>query len=593
MNKTDELNQLLNKYNSFDSFIEEACSSPQMMNKLIYLGNDLNEHELNESLLADEQLRSLIKRLGSNFGASIIEGMNHFGLLESNVPAPTEPDEEGAVELDGPDVEDIKKETNDFFFKNIIFFTNERNPQKNKTLNNLVEAIKDKDITLTVFVADEVSYKAEDDYILIKDSKTKYIIKEQSNIDTICIARLGAQDNEQCVECIKEIQNWGIFTLNPIMAAKRASNKYTSAVLMERYDIPQPKFTLINKSDIESGDDSLVKKLALIYPEVKDLVKSGSQNDKDKLDSLEYVVKILNGHGGTGVFMVTGKTILGILQAIFAIDEDRELLLQKKEDADGGDIRVHVITSRTKQCIIAAMKRKKLEGDFRSNVSLGATAEPVELTDEQTEIALKVAKISGMPWCAVDIMPLKSGSDPEIGDNVVLEYNASPGTDGISEVIGMNFVSVLLNSINDINELQLSQKSIGYIEPISITFDDDNKMEFDAKFDTGNGAKASTLGVDQLVVNENDNTVTFKIRDKEFTLKLHGTVHPIVGQVTEERLTVILPEIQVGTRKLTNVEFGIVDNRNKSTRILINRDVMRKMGYVIDPSLKNSCETEG
>ena len=45
-----------------------------------------------------------------------------------------------------------------------------------------------------------------------------------------------------------------------------------------------------------------------------------------------------------------------------------------------------------------------------------------------------------MPWCAVDIMPLVKGSNKEIGDNVVLEINASPGTDGISEVIKENLL---------------------------------------------------------------------------------------------------------------------------------------------------------
>ena len=49
----------------------------------------------------------------------------------------------------------------------------------------------------------------------------------------------------------------------------------------------------------------------------------------------------------------------------------------------------------------------------------------VELTKEQEEIALKVAKISGMPWCAVDIMPLVKGSNPEIGDNVVLVIDSN------------------------------------------------------------------------------------------------------------------------------------------------------------------------
>ena len=341
--------------------------------------------------------------------------------------------------------EDTKKP---FFFKNIIVFTNERDPKKNKTLKNIEEAIKGMDINLYPFVAEEIDYKATDTEIKFNDNVTKYKIDKQSNVDTIVITRLGAQDSDECIELIKELQDWGFFVLNPIQAAQKASNKYTSSVLMERYSIPQPRFTLLSANDIAKGEESLNKKLKLIY---KDL---GEDEKKDK--EKEYVVKILDGHGGTGVFMVTGKTILSILQAMFAIDLERELLLQKKEEADGGDIRVHVLTMRTEQKILAAMKRVKISGDFRSNVSLGATAEPVELTPEQEEIALNVAKISGMPWCAVDIMPLVKGSNPEIGDNVVLEYNSSPGTDGISDVIKENFISILLREINDIYQLVLA-----------------------------------------------------------------------------------------------------------------------------------------
>ena len=317
------------------------------------------------------------------------------------------------------------------------------------------------------------------------------------------------------------------------------------------------------------------------YPEIKD-----AKSDEDT-DDLEYVVKILDGHGGTGVFMVTGKGILSILQAIFAIDEERELLVQKKEEADGGDIRVHVLTRRTDQKIVAAMKRVKLKGDFRSNVSLGATAEKVELTKEQEDIALKVAKISGMPWCAVDIMPLKKGSNKEIGDNVVLEYNASPGTDGISEVIGQNFCELLLDGINDINELVLAPKSIGYKENIKITIKN-TELEFEAKLDTGNGAKASTIGCDS--IQENDGDIIAVIKGKSFTFKKHGVSKAKVGPVTEERTTVIIDCIQIGTRKLLNVEFALVDNRNKSTRVLLNRDVLSKMAYMIDPGRKHTID---
>ena len=109
-----------------------------------------------------------------------------------------------------------------------MFFTNERDSAKNKTLKNLEEAVKDTDINIVTFVAEEVTYKATDKFIKIDDSKTHYKIDNQSNIDTIVIVRLGAQDSEECMECIKELQEWGLFVINPIQSAKKASNKYSS-----------------------------------------------------------------------------------------------------------------------------------------------------------------------------------------------------------------------------------------------------------------------------------------------------------------------------------------------------------------------------
>lgn len=491
-------------------------------------------------------------------------------------------EQQGPKDDDRAETVETIKRNEEYFFKNIIFFTNEREESKNKTLKNLKEAIKNTDVQLITFVAEEVDYTANDKKIEIKDSKEKFTITDQSNIDTIVIARLGAQESEECMECIKELQDWGLFVLNPIQAAKRASNKYASAVLMQRYEIPQPKFCLLSAKDVSKGEESLQKKLKLIYKEV------GENKEED--EKREYVVKILDGHGGTGVFMTTGKGILAILQAIFAIDPERELLLQKKEEADGGDIRVHVLTSRTKQTILACMKRKKIGGDFRSNVSLGAQAEKVEITKEQEDIALNVAKISGMPWCAVDIMPLVKGSNPEIGDNVVLEYNCSPGTEGISEVIGENFCKILLDAINDINELVLAPKSIGYIENMKFIMENDSEFELEAKFDTGNGAKASTIGCDSLEVI--GDKVSAVIDGKTYRFKKSGISTPIVGQVREERVTVTVPCIQIGSRKLLDVDFALVDNRKKSTPVLLNRDIMAKLAYMINPGAKHTLEEE-
>ena len=112
-----------------------------------------------------------------------------------------------------------KKDSDSYFFKNILFFTNDRDSETNKTLKNLEEAVKGKDVKIFPFIAEEVDYKATDDEIKWHDNKNKYKVNEQSNIDTIVITRLGAQDSEECIELIKELQDWGFFVLNPIQAA--------------------------------------------------------------------------------------------------------------------------------------------------------------------------------------------------------------------------------------------------------------------------------------------------------------------------------------------------------------------------------------
>lgn len=556
----------------------------KILEQLYVLNNNINNIDSNNTILeADDKLNNDINN-DINDEAELddieVKDKNKDNNMHRNSKAQ-------------PELKESKKQN--YFFNNILFFTNDTDAKTNKTLKNLEDAIQYTDINLIKFNCDKVSYTATDKYIEITDGKTKYKIKDQSNIDTICIVRLGAQNNEQCVECIKEIQEWGIFTLNPICAAKRASNKYTSAVLMKRYEIPQPNFALLIKHDISDGYNSLNKKLNLIYPDVIESYKKGEDSkEAKKIEKYEYVVKILDGHGGTGVFMLNGKNILPVLQAIFAIDEDRELLLQRKEEADGGDIRVHVVTLNNEQKIIAAMKRVKISGDFRSNVSLGATAEKVELTKEQEEIALKVAKISGMPWCAVDIMPLVKDSNKEIGDNVVLEYNSSPGTEGISEVLKQNFVTLLLDAINDPNDLPIQSKQIGYIENVKFTLIDNDKednvkpIKLESKFDTGNGAKASTLGCDKLDIKYNKVVAT--INNKEYEFDIVGKSNPKVGNDRQERITVIIPQIQIGTRKLKDVTFALVDDRDKSTPVLINRDVMKKMGFVINPNKKNMID---
>ena len=467
-------------------------------------------------------------------------------------------------------------------FKHIIVFTNDRDDKNNKTLKNIKEAIatlkKNKaDVVpeLHVFVAAEMEADDSEGVIKLTDGDESFTIHEQSNLDTLIFSRLGVQGEDQCEHIVKLLQDRGFLVLNPVQYAALACDKYQSAVLFKKGEIPQPNFCLMTK-DILYDEKQYNEAMKSVYPE-------WDEKDGDKNEELMFVVKILDGHGGTGVAMVDGKKIFAIFQMIFAIDPERRLIVQKKEEADGGDIRVHVLTLRDRQVILACMKRVKIAGDFRSNVSLGAAAEKVKLTPEQEQIALKTAQLSKLPWCAVDIMPLVKGSNKEIGDNVVLEINASPGTDGISSVLDENFINILLNELTDPGLFMLQDKTAGFIESVNINFGNGVEKDFQAKLDTGNSTTASTIEVGKHEVK--DNKITFTIDGKTLTFDITGKSIAKAGEEKYERNTIVIPEITLGLRKLKNVPFSVVESReDKSTNVLLNRDTLSKLGYVVHPN---------
>ena len=466
-------------------------------------------------------------------------------------------------------------------FKNIIVFTNNRDSDKNKTLKNIEDAIdnlkkaKCKTIPkLYTFVSDELTYSTDDSGILtITDGDLTLDFTTISNVDTLVFSRLGVQGRDNCEHVVSLLQDRGFLVLNPVRYSELASNKYDTAVLLRKGEIPQPRFCSMTKS-ILYDEEQYLESMRDVYPEWS--------KDPDKNEDFKLVCKILDGHGGTGVFMTDGKKLNAILQTIFAVDPERQLIIQRKEEGDGGDIRVHVLTLRDEQKILACMKRQQLGGDFRSNVSLGAEAIKVELTDEQEQIALRAAKISRLPWCAVDIMPLKKGSNKEVGDNVVLELNASPGTDGISEVIGFNFINVLLNELDDPKKFYLQDKVAGCLETVDIAMIDSSASLL-AKLDTGNGAVASHLEVGDY--EEKDGKVTFKFNGKSITMKVIGHSKAVTGTQEHNRPIVVAKSISLGMRKQYDIPIAIVRSRDgKSSNVLINRELLSWLGYVVSPS---------
>lgn len=92
------------------------------------------------------------------------------------------------------------------------------------------------------------------------------------------------------------------------------------------------------------------------------------------------------------------------------------------------DIRVVIVEGKA----IGGMKRSAVGEEFRSNFSLGGKVEEWKLSDEERNLAEKVAKVCGLDYAGVDIM--KDENDK----NYILEVNRQCQFQGFEKSTGIN-----------------------------------------------------------------------------------------------------------------------------------------------------------
>jgi RimK family alpha-L-glutamate ligase len=103
------------------------------------------------------------------------------------------------------------------------------------------------------------------------------------------------------------------------------------------------------------------------------------------------------------------------------------------------DIRVIVIGGK----VLGAMKRMAVGSEFRSNFSLGGAVEKYDLSEEDRQIAEKVAKVVGLDYCGVDIMK------DENGRSYVLEVNRQCQFQGFEKSTGINVAKAIVSLLTE------------------------------------------------------------------------------------------------------------------------------------------------
>ena len=144
----------------------------------------------------------------------------------------------------------------------------------------------------------------------------------------------------------------------------------------------------------------------------------------------------------------TNKAAESLINAFLNLEADF-LVQEFIKEAGGSDIRCFVIGDK----VFAAMKRQSADGDFRSNLHSGGSAEPVKLRPEERAVAVKAAKSLGLDVAGVDIV--RSSHGP-----LVLEVNSSPGLEGIEKVTGKDIASAIIEHIEKFAINRFKKKKI-------------------------------------------------------------------------------------------------------------------------------------
>lgn len=277
--------------------------------------------------------------------------------------------------------------------------------QKLYSTSRLVEAIKEAGHKATVL--DHLKC----DIVSEKDNPCIYYgTKNITGVDAV-IPRIGASVTFYGSAVVRQFEMMKVFTAVESQALVRSRDKLRSLQIMARSGVGMPKTVFTNYSN-----------------EVSKII--------EVVGGAPLIVKLLEGTQGVGVVLApTFKAAESIIQAFHSM-KARVIVQEFIEEANGEDIRAFVINGK----VVGAMKRKGVEGEFRSNIHRGGTGSLVKLSKEERKAALTAAKIMGLSIAGVDMLQSERGP-------LILEVNSSPGLEGIEKATGKNIAGKIISFV--------------------------------------------------------------------------------------------------------------------------------------------------
>ena len=225
------------------------------------------------------------------------------------------------------------------------------------------------------------------------------------------IPRIGASVTFYGTAVLRQFEMMGVYPLNESVAISRSRDKLRSMQLLSRKGIGMPVTGFARNPD-----------------DIDDLI--------EEVGGAPLVIKLLEGTQGIGVVLAeTKKAAESVLQAFMGLNVN--IMIQEFiKEANGADIRCLVIDGK----VVASMKRQGAEGEFRSNLHRGGSAELIKITPEERATAIIASKVMGLNVCGVDM--LRSSRGP-----LIMEVNSSPGLEGIEKASNKDIADMMIEVI--------------------------------------------------------------------------------------------------------------------------------------------------
>ncbi len=283
----------------------------------------------------------------------------------------------------------------------------DKNDVRSHGCRRFLESAEKNGVELDVVSPEEI------DLVVTREDRKGILLRgKTTSLPDFVLPRTGSATTYFTLAVIRHLERLGVTSFNGSHAIEIVKDKLYSQQILAQSNFPVPR-TMLGRPPVN---------LDVVEAQIR----------------FPVIAKTISGSQGKGVYLCPDRESLNAtMEEISALKHSPNVIFQEFIEASyGQDLRVFIIGGRA----IGAIRRVANDGSFKANISLGARAEPYELTPEAEWLASEVARLLGLEIAGIDLLFDTDGLK-------ICEANSSPGFKGIEMAYDIDVPSEIFRFI--------------------------------------------------------------------------------------------------------------------------------------------------